>query len=161
VTLAMAVSIAASVPRILMVRMLSLLTRPSRTFAAGVGLVDQSVLLLVMGAKKRFTTLIESDFGDIRRSGLAASVTPPQFRRHRRRRVPGIPNRVPKGRGACPEPSRHLHYSGSARAHLQGLIDPSLHRRALYTHASVAAPRAQAVGSNDIHRKPCELGGRI
>ena len=76
-TLAMAVSIAASVPRILMVRMLSLLTRPSRTFAAGVGLVDQSVLLLVMGAKKRFTTLIESDFGDIRRSGWPPQSRPP------------------------------------------------------------------------------------
>jgi hypothetical protein len=75
VALAMVTSIAASVPRILMVRMLSLLMKPSRAFAAGVGHVDQSVLPLVMGAKKRFTTSIDCDLGDIRQSGLATSVT--------------------------------------------------------------------------------------
>jgi hypothetical protein len=66
VTLAMAASIATSAPRILMVRMLSLLTKPSRALAAGVGHVDQSVRLLVMGAKKRFITSIECDLDDIR-----------------------------------------------------------------------------------------------
>ena len=67
----MAASIAASAPRILIVRILSLLTKPSRAFAAGVGHVDQSVLLLVRGANKRFITSIECDLGDMRQSDLA------------------------------------------------------------------------------------------
>ena len=75
-TLAMVANIAASIPRILMVRMLSLLTKPSRAFAAGVGYVDQSVLLLVMGAKKRFITSIACRLGDIRQMAPSDAIVP-------------------------------------------------------------------------------------
>jgi hypothetical protein len=46
-----------------MLRMISHVIKSSRAFAAGLGHVDQSTLLLVTGAKKRFIASIACDPG--------------------------------------------------------------------------------------------------